>query len=166
MHQKVVKVVSHYTASLRKTHTNGRLSTPLIYTLTCQISFSMNIFKRTSQKSLLYRTGCLDVFLNFACKIKAHLSKTIRIFSVAPNGLGVEAKFRRRWFSCFQKAVHLCKMLIFSLQNYQNFLWAQTVMESIYISLTLLHTDTHCVSVNLLKKRANAICLHWKYKTI
>lgn len=96
VHQKVVKVVSHYTASLRKTHTNGRLSTPLIYTLTCQISFSMNIFKRTSQKSLLYRTGCLDVFLNFACKIKAHLSKTIRIFSVAPNGLGVEAKFRRR----------------------------------------------------------------------
>lgn len=48
VHQKVVKVVSHYTASLGKTrNTNGRLSTPLIYTLTCQISFSMNIFKRT-----------------------------------------------------------------------------------------------------------------------
>lgn len=119
MHQKVVKVVSHYTASLRKTHTNGRLSTPLIYTLTCQISFSMNIFKRTSQKSLLYRTGCLDVFLNFACKIKAHLSKTIRIFSVAPNGLGGDDfPVFRKLYICAKCSSSLSKIIrIFSMST-------------------------------------------------
>lgn len=113
------------------------------------------IFQWTSSKEHDHRSLCCIVqaawtyFFNFACKIKAHLSKTISIFSVAPNGLGVEAEMI---FLFSESCTFVLNAHLLSPKSSEFSLWAQTVMESIYISLTLLHTDTHCVSVNLLNK--------------